>query len=168
VEIHFITIIRDYLVGKAISTKRISKPILYVAIITLLLAVASIILLTTLSVVPIVQSISIITLSITCPISLIFFFIAYRRGKTPPDIQTKIEFLRLQYKSFRLKDSSKTYVCMVCKRDLEINTDVQICPSCNAYYHEEHLFQWLQVNTTCPVCAFDYYKNAIKNRNKKK
>lgn len=117
---------------------------------------------------PTVLLVFIIILVITCPISLIFLFIVYRRGKTPPDIQTKIEFIKSQYKSFRLKDTSKTYICMVCKRDIEINQDVHNCPNCHSYYHEEHLFQWLQVNTLCPVCSFDYYQNALKTRNKKK
>ncbi len=154
--------------GRTISTNRKKRPILYFAIISLILAISSLILVTTLSSSPKVLLISLIILGVTCPLSLLLFFIAYRKGKAPPDIPTKIDFIRSQYKSFRLKDTSKTYVCMVCKRDIEINQDVNNCPNCHSYYHQEHLFQWLQVNTTCPVCGFDYYKNALKTRKTKR
>lgn len=155
--------------GLIISTKRLNKSFLYCGILSLVLAISSIIILATVSsMFPAIFPAFIIILFVTCPISLIFLFIAYRRGKPPPDIQTKIEFIKSQYKSFRLKDKSKPYVCMVCKRDIEINQDVHNCPNCHSYYHEEHLFQWLQVNTSCPVCGFDYYQNALKTRKNKK
>jgi hypothetical protein len=153
--------------GITISSRRLSKPVLYCGIISTILAIASIIIISTLSMIPQVTSAFIILLLITCPTGLIILLIALRRGRAPPDIQTKIEFMKSQYKSFILKDTSKAYVCMVCKRDLDLNQDVQCCPSCNAYYHEAHLFQWLQVNTTCPVCSFDFYHNAIKTRKSK-
>ncbi len=156
-------------VGIKISRKPISKPFFYIGIFSLILAIASIIILAKVpSWYPAVFPVFIIILLITCPLSLIFLFISFRKGRSPPDILTKIEFIKSQYKSFRLKDASKAYVCMVCKRDLEINQDVHNCPNCQTYYHEEHLFQWLQVNTSCPVCGFDYYQNALKSRKSKK
>ncbi|MBK5113955.1 MAG: hypothetical protein KGD59_05995 [Candidatus Heimdallarchaeota archaeon] len=145
-----------------------SKPILYCGIGSAILAIASIIFITRLSTVPAVMTVFILILIITCPTALTILLIAYMRGKSPPDIQTKIEFIKSQYKSFRLKDASKTYICMVCKQDIELREDVHNCPNCHSYYHEDHLFQWLQVNTTCPVCSFDYYQNALKTRKKKK
>jgi len=152
-----------------ISTRRISKPFLYCGILSFVLAISSIIVLATIS--SLYSSVFLVfslILILTCPISLAFLLIVYRRGRKPSDIPTKITLIKSQFKSFRLKDESKIYVCMVCKIDLEINQNVLICPSCNSYYHEEHLIQWLQVNTTCPVCSFDYYQSALSNRKSKK
>jgi len=150
-----------------IRTNKISKTFLYCGILSLVLAISSIIILITVSgMFPAVFPAFGLILLFTCPLSLTFLFVAYRRGKQPPNVPTKITLIKSQFKSFRLKDESKTYVCMVCKIDLEVNQSVLICPSCNSYYHEKHLIQWLQVNTTCPVCSFDYYQSALKNRKK--
>jgi hypothetical protein len=154
--------------GIEISEKRQRIVFLICGIFTLILAIGSIFIMATLSFFyDFILPLFMIVLIVSCPTSLALLLMSYTRRRTP-EIQTKLEFIKTQYKAFRLKDTSKTYVCMVCKQDIEINQDVNNCPQCHSYYHQEHLFQWLQINTTCPVCGFDYYKNAIKSRKKKK
>ncbi|MBD3196543.1 MAG: hypothetical protein GF317_15900 [Candidatus Lokiarchaeota archaeon] len=42
--------------------------------------------------------------------------------------------------------------CSVCGKNIEIFDDVAGCPLCEAKAHKDHLFDWIKMKNSCPVC----------------
>ena len=43
-------------------------------------------------------------------------------------------------------------VCTICKLYLSKGQLILYCPTCESLFHEEHLFEWFELNNECPVC----------------
>ena len=61
--------------------------------------------------------------------------------------------------------------CSICKLELREKQRVLQCPYCENLFHKEHIEEWLQNNTKCPVCqkklkgiSDQYEKNSIISR----
>ncbi|MBN1329658.1 MAG: hypothetical protein JXA54_09310 [Candidatus Heimdallarchaeota archaeon] len=50
-------------------------------------------------------------------------------------------------------------VCVVCKFELKENQVIYQCQICQALFHEDHLNEWLQKSSSCPVC-----KNSLTDK----
>jgi hypothetical protein len=46
----------------------------------------------------------------------------------------------------------ETVNCAVCKLPISYGSTTAECPKCNALAHKEHLFEWVKVKGSCPVC----------------
>ena len=44
--------------------------------------------------------------------------------------------------------------CQICKLELRKDQIILKCPSCDKLFHRNHLEEWLQKTTECPVCGF--------------
>lgn len=48
--------------------------------------------------------------------------------------------------------------CPICLLDMQ--GDLRMLPCCHAF-HENCIFQWLRINTTCPNCRYPMKKTSI-------
>lgn len=49
--------------------------------------------------------------------------------------------------------------CVICFEPLQPSVDLTLCvvkTSCNHYFHNNCLFEWIQINNTCPVCRINF------------
>ena len=46
--------------------------------------------------------------------------------------------------------------CTICKLELRKDDIIVTCPTCSALFHEQHLVDWLTINSNCPVCGHDF------------
>jgi len=92
-----------------------------------------------------------------CPVVLIGFFLgSLRRRRVRKDL--KLFQKKTKYKSEFIEKNEETFICMICKLEIYSGDIVYICPNCNAHYHENHFDDWFEIETTCPVCDFDFLK----------
>ncbi|MBK5113957.1 MAG: hypothetical protein KGD59_05985 [Candidatus Heimdallarchaeota archaeon] len=105
--------------------------------------------------------------------ALIIAFIVYRFFKARPDLLYKdpkerrfrspyasVESDSYQYKpgansgkkpftDFSLNEKT---TCFICKLEIAKNEKIYRCPDCKAPFHMNHLTEWLNENSDCPVC----------------
>ncbi|MGC9779707.1 MAG: hypothetical protein HZR80_10735 [Candidatus Heimdallarchaeota archaeon] len=74
---------------------------------------------------------------------------------------TKKELILSQIKASKYR-IEKENICMICKFEIDKHEMIYTCPYCNSLYHKDHFQQWLDIDTTCPVCNQDLYKHALK------
>jgi len=49
--------------------------------------------------------------------------------------------------------------CVICFEPLQPSVDLTLCvvkTQCNHYFHNNCLFEWIQINNTCPVCRINF------------
>lgn len=49
--------------------------------------------------------------------------------------------------------------CVICFEPLQPSADLTLCvvkTPCNHYFHNNCLFEWIQINNTCPVCRINF------------
>jgi|LauGreDrversion4_2_1035121.scaffolds.fasta_scaffold14889_3 hypothetical protein len=49
--------------------------------------------------------------------------------------------------------------CVICFEPLQPSVDLTLCvvkTPCNHYFHNNCLFEWIQINNTCPVCRINF------------
>ena len=46
----------------------------------------------------------------------------------------------------------ETTTCSICKLKIDKNEKIYRCPECRSPFHIEHLADWLNENSDCPVC----------------
>ena len=49
-----------------------------------------------------------------------------------------------------------TEICQICKLELRKNQKICQCPGCESLFHKEHLEEWLETESECPVCKFKF------------
>ncbi len=42
--------------------------------------------------------------------------------------------------------------CPICRKSIENEQDLAICPSCRSHFHETHFAEVIKINGKCPVC----------------
>ncbi len=57
----------------------------------------------------------------------------------------------------------KTVQCSVCKLPISFGVDTAECPHCENIAHNEHLFEWIKVKGSCPVCQRHLKADDIKS-----
>jgi len=70
---------------------------------------------------------------------------------------------KIKIKPFEYSKNNKIDVCMICKLAIRISDYVYQCPECNSYFHQQHLDDWLEKKSTCPVCGCLLVKLNSKN-----
>ena len=60
------------------------------------------------------------------------------------------------------KGETEGKVCAICKLQFGDDQKILFCPNCESLFHEEHLLNWLSLNSECPVCARDFSKEIEK------
>lgn len=90
-----------------------------------------------------------------CPV--IFFGFVLGTSKRRANMKIKnINQIRTKH---RTKFSGKEeFICMICKLEICSGDTIYICPQCKAHYHEDHFDDWFKIETTCPVCEFNFVK----------
>ncbi|NPE07396.1 MAG: E3 ubiquitin protein ligase [Asgard group archaeon] len=92
-----------------------------------------------------------------CPVILIGFLLGFLRRKRIKN-ELKLFQKKIKYKSKFIEESEEDFICMICKLEICSGDIIYICPSCNTHYHENHFDDWFELETTCPVCDFDFLK----------
>lgn len=49
-------------------------------------------------------------------------------------------------------------ICMICKLEISFGDIIYVCPQCKSHYHDDHFDDWFEIETTCPVCEFNFVK----------
>uniref|UniRef100_A0A336LJR9 CSON007381 protein n=1 Tax=Culicoides sonorensis TaxID=179676 RepID=A0A336LJR9_CULSO len=80
------------------------------------------------------------------------------RGAT----QETIENNTLSYKFTPVNESFESEKCSICLSPFEVDSYVRRLP-CMHFYHRECIEQWLQLNSTCPICRIDIQKSRKYN-----
>jgi hypothetical protein len=73
------------------------------------------------------------------------------------EINSKYEELDINQKlpePFEYQEKYRTVIdfCMICKLEIRDKQMIMFCPFCKSYFHEDHLNEWLNKNSDCPVC----------------
>ena len=91
----------------------------------------------------------------SCPGIFFGSYLGARHRKKNKEIQ-KFEKFNAKYKCNFTDESEEEFICMICKLEICSGDIIYICPTCKAHYHEEHLLDWLKIETNCPVCEYKF------------
>ncbi len=81
---------------------------------------------------------------------------------------TKKELIIMYLRPSKYYPKKQNIECMICKLEIDKHKMIYTCPYCNSLYHKDHFQQWLNIDTSCPVCNQDFYKYALKTYKKTK
>lgn len=51
--------------------------------------------------------------------------------------------------------------CGICKLEIRKKQKVYQCPNCFTLFHDDHFEEWIQNDTSCPICDYNF-KNFIR------